>query len=108
MTVSPIINPHVARLRKRVDDLASLQQRVADELVAARNELREARRPPQRKTRTRGRRPDCGTERGYQWHRYHEARAWPLPADDPCGCRAAHAEHQRIKDAIKRVRKGVA
>lgn len=41
--------------------------------------------------------PPCGTERGYQWHR-NQARtgrsdAWPLPDDDPCGCRAAHLAH---------------
>lgn len=37
--------------------------------------------------------PECGTPEGYQWH-YRRAKKdpaaqWPLPADDPCGCRAA-------------------
>jgi septal ring factor EnvC (AmiA/AmiB activator) len=35
----------------------------------------------------------CGSDAGYHWHRTHGP--WPLPADDPCGCRAAHAEHVR-------------
>lgn len=105
MTVSPIINPRATKLRNRIADLRSLQQRIADEIEVAAAELREVTRPPDRKYRRRGIRPDCGTETGYQWHRYHEAHAWPLPTDDPCGCRAAHAEHQRIRDAIKRVKK---
>lgn len=42
--------------------------------------------------------PHCGSERGYQWHRYHDRDNWPLPDEDPCGCRAAHREHVR-KDA---------
>ena len=40
----------------------------------------------------------CGTEQGYQRHRYlarkgADGAVWPLPVDDPCGCRAAHAAH---------------
>lgn len=35
----------------------------------------------------------CGTERGYHWHRTHGP--WPLPTDDPCGCRAGHAAYVR-------------
>lgn len=40
---------------------------------------------------------ECGTERGYQQHRALARRSkapWPLPADDPCGCRAAHSAHE--------------
>lgn len=50
---------------------------------------------PRPKPRTKPIKPSmCGTERGYQRHR-HEWRTngvgtWPLPEDDPCGCRAAH------------------
>jgi hypothetical protein len=36
----------------------------------------------------------CGTERGYQWHRHNDSFNWPLPPDDPCGCRAAHRAHR--------------
>lgn len=47
----------------------------------------------------------CGTERGYHQHR-HDARKgrgeWPLPADDPCGCRAAHAAHQLFRSWERR------
>lgn len=39
--------------------------------------------------------PYCGTERGYQWHRYHQPNNWPLPEHDPCGCRQAHRSHAR-------------
>jgi hypothetical protein len=44
----------------------------------------------------------CGTERGYQWHRYNDRDNWPLPADDPCGCRAAHAAQSWFQSQIKR------
>lgn len=52
------------------------------------------------------RRPvQCGTERGYQWHRYlwrtHREGTWPLPADDPCGCRGAHSAHEAFRAAQK-------
>lgn len=43
----------------------------------------------------------CGTERGYQRHRdaYRKkgVGTWPLPVEDPCGCRAAHTEHNRAR-----------
>lgn len=46
-------------------------------------------------------RPPCGTERGYQWHRARWRRLaeglWPLPPDDPCGCRSAHRTHEAEK-----------
>lgn len=48
----------------------------------------------------------CSTERGYQRHRY-EARkgreSWPLPPDDPCGCRAAHAAHEALRKQMREV-----
>lgn len=46
-------------------------------------------------------RPPCGTEQGYQWHYDHFRKRgkgkWPLPADDPCGCRAAHSAHETAR-----------
>lgn len=36
-----------------------------------------------------------GTERGYQQHRSNGD--WPIPKDDPCGCRAAHAAHEKAR-----------
>lgn len=50
--------------------------------------------------------PPCGTEAGYQWHRHqwrkHRIGTWPLPADDPCGCRAAHAGAAAFKGEMRR------
>lgn len=45
--------------------------------------------------------PPCGTEPSYQWHRRNDTDAWPLPADDPCGCRAAHTAHEAFRTAMK-------
>lgn len=44
----------------------------------------------------------CGTERGYQWHRHNDRSNWPLPADDPCGCRAAHRAHYMFRERMAR------
>lgn len=47
----------------------------------------------------------CGTERGYHRHRYQARRGrepWPLPAEDPCGCRAAHSAHEALKARMKK------
>lgn len=57
------------------------------------------------------RRPvSCGTERGYQWHRQlwrkHQEGTWPLPADDPCGCRGAHRAHEAFRTQTKAARSG--
>lgn len=50
----------------------------------------------------------CGTERGYQWHRYHDADNWPLPKGDPCGCRAAHAAWNWFREQMRRDGEAVA
>lgn len=42
-----------------------------------------------------------GTERGYQRHRRHRDN-WPLPDDDPCGCKAAHAAHEAFRVEMQR------
>lgn len=45
----------------------------------------------------------CGTEKGYQRHRYMAKKGkepWPLPADATCGCREAHAAHQNRVQVI--------
>lgn len=47
---------------------------------------------------------ECGTERGYQRHRYQarmQRETWPLPADDPCGCRGAHAAHAAFRKQMR-------
>lgn len=86
------------RLAVRLRELEWLRTRVAAEILNTRRMLAAAGRI----RHPRNVRPACGTERGYQWHRYHDPDNWPLPADDPCGCRAAHAKHNRIRHAVRR------
>lgn len=54
----------------------------------------------------------CGTEKAYQRHRWeyhqHGLGDWPLPADDPCGCRAAHRAHEAFRVAVSQQTKEVA
>lgn len=89
MTVTPLLDPRIHALSARLRDLVDLERRVAAEIAATRAEL--AALTPKR----RGLKPPCATERAYQWHRHNGP--WPLPAEDPCGCRAAHAAHWRAK-----------
>lgn len=44
--------------------------------------------------RSRHIRPDCGTEDGYQWHRYRGEKCEP--------CRVAHAAHNRQQQRARR------
>lgn len=87
----------------RLLDLYQLRLRVDREIADLERDQR--RTAPPRTYRPRNVRPACGTEPGYQWHR-HQGRSgraeWPLPDDDPCGCRAAHREHRAIEDANRR------
>jgi hypothetical protein len=86
--LDPRIHAQKARLRK----LLGLRYQVDAEIATLRAELFGLRQPY-------GPRGDVdhGTEAGYQWHRYrhkkHSEGEWPLPADDPCGCKAAHRAH---------------
>lgn len=52
----------------------------------------------------------CSTERGYQRHRQlwrvEQIGPWPLPPDDPCGCRAAHRAHEAFRLQMKRTQEG--
>lgn len=64
---------------------------------------------PLRRAATQGNVPpprsECGTEKGYNSHRYWAARGWekwPLPAHDPCGCREAHRLYEAAKRQEKR------
>lgn len=80
---------------ERLEKLRALRAKVADEVT--REEIALGIR---RTRRSRHVRPDCGTEAGYQWHRYRAKKdpvghPWPLPPDDPCGCREAHAKQWR-------------
>jgi hypothetical protein len=97
--VQILTSPHEHRLRQRLRDLTALQARVDAEVAAVRAALLKH-GDEQRARRSRYQRPECATESGYQWHR-HQARkgiegaVWPLPQDDPCGCRAAHRAASR-------------
>lgn len=96
MTAVQVGTPDTAALRARLRDLTLLQRKVAAEV----NETRERLLLADTLTGIYRRRlvqPPCDTEAGYQWHRYHDRDQWPLPADDPCGCRAAHARHNAAR-----------
>jgi hypothetical protein len=86
--LDPRIHARKARLRK----LLALRFQVDAEIATLQTELfghRKAYGPRDQEV-------DHGTERGYQWHRHQYRKhgaPWPLPADDPCGCKAAHRAH---------------
>lgn len=81
----------------RLEDLYRLRLRVDEEIAAAERAQAFGAQPRQRRSRYDI--PTCGTETAYQRHR---TRREDLPVDDPCGCRAAHAEHNRIQEANRR------
>lgn len=95
-------------LRARLRKLGHLQSAVANEIQAIRIELAVKPRPTSKGPRIRrpkNARPPCGTDSGYQWHRYHDPENWPLPAEDPCGCKAAHSLRLRLREAERRAQK---
>ncbi len=103
MTVTTLPTARVHKLRARIRDLESLRSRISNEIAQARTELTNLTPEPSRRTyRPRSIQPPCGTEAGYQWHRYHEKASWPLPSDDPCGCRQAHRQHYRDRMSEQR------
>lgn len=85
-----------ARKLQRLLKLKALRSQVAAEIRAVESDLGI------RRHRSKYAPPSCGTASGYQWHRYQwqkdpENNQWPLPPDDPCGCRAAHANQKRLR-----------
>jgi hypothetical protein len=79
----------------RIDELTALRRRIDDEILilAAEGETIDD------GTGTRRSRhvvPDCGTESGYQRHRHRGEDCEP--------CKAAHATHERVKAARRRLR----
>lgn len=81
--------------QERLEKLLTLKAKVCLEI-----DQEESALGIRRRRRSRHVRPDCGTEEGYQWHRYQAKKdpanhPWPLPADDTCGCREAHAKRWR-------------
>lgn len=72
----------------RLIELARLQRKIEAEINRAQRDI------PQRRRRSRYDIPPCGTETGYQRHRY---------LGEKCDeCREAHAAHNRLKERAKR------
>lgn len=81
--------------QERLEKLLTLKTKVVTEI-----DQEESALGIRRRRRSRHVRPDCGTEAGYQWHRYQAKKdpgnhSWPLPPGDPCGCRLAHNKRWR-------------
>lgn len=106
--VTPGDEDRRVRIKRRIRALSALRKRADDEIVVLRHQLAllgdvvtDVRAGRDEGTASR---PRCGTDAGYCWHRYHEPENWPLPPDDPCGCRAAHTARMRVKEAARRLR----
>lgn len=87
--VSAISQGHRARVEERLSKLKELHARVVAEIesleaaIACKPRTRRSRHDP---------RPDCGSEQGYQYHRYHGE----LRCDD---CKAAHSDYNAGRSA---------
>ena len=104
-----------ARDRKRLRELTELRRRIDAEIADLRDQMHDRKEreriakilslaPPPRRSRKVP--PDCGTESGYQHHKYLSRKGegeWPLLKDDPCGCRAAHARHEARRAERRRL-----
>lgn len=85
---------------QRLARLYQLQERLEAEILAAEAIARQS--PRRVKKRSRYDVPECGTESAYQRHRHYGTIPGP---DDECGCRAAHAAHNRELEKQARLRK---
>lgn len=86
-------------MSERLIKLYQLRERLEAEIAAA--EALERQSPRRVKKRPRNVIPDCGTESAYQRHRYYGTIPGP---DDECGCKAAHAAHNRELERQKKLR----
>lgn len=87
---------------ERLVELRRLVRRVEREIEDVERQIaRRGRGRVQRRSRYAAV-PDCGTEAKYHWHRANEPDNWPLPVEDPCGCRAAHSRHESEHRAARR------
>jgi hypothetical protein len=90
---APVISERLAKmyaLRARLDEEIAAEEK----LIGA-----EAHR---KSRRSKFDVPPCGTEAGYQRHRYRGER---LDAEnDPCGCIAGHAAYNRARSRERRLR----
>lgn len=98
MTTAEMVRPD--KLRARLRELEDLRRRVTVQINELQDRLVEMDADVARRRRVR--RPACGTDAGYHWHRYNEPDRWPLPVEDPCGCRAAHATRRRVRIQLSR------
>ena len=88
-------NKRANELRRRIDELVALRKRIDTELAVLVDEIEHVEVPSIHRRRSRLQTPDCGTESGYQRHRHRGESC-----DD---CKAAHAEHERLKSARRRL-----
>lgn len=84
---------------ERLARLYQLRERLDAEISAAENIARQS--PRRVKKRSRNVMPECGTESAYQRHRHFGTLPGP---EDECGCRAAHAAHNRELDRQRKLR----
>jgi hypothetical protein len=82
-------------LRNRLDVLVERRAKIDAEIEELRGLLgdRAIITPTGRRSRLDV--PECGTETAYQRHMYRR-RKFGEPVPEDCGCRAAHAAHNRL------------
>lgn len=89
---------HLVRLKERFEKLSEIRRRCDDELLILADDIENHGVPHvQRKRRSRGEIPECGTESGYQRHRHLKEKC-----DE---CRVAHRDHERIANARRKLLK---
>lgn len=86
-------------LRARLDVLVERRKKIEDEIAELRSLLgaRAIKTPSGR--RSPRDKPECGTETAYQRHVYRRKK-YGEPIPDDCGCRRAHADHNRLGEAL--------
>lgn len=82
-------------LRARFNELIAQRDAIDAELLVLADEIHGYGTPTTRRRRSRHEVPECGTESGYQRHRHRGETCDP--------CKAAHAEHQRINEARRKL-----
>jgi hypothetical protein len=83
----------IQTLEQRLIELRDLRRRVDAEVRKVRAAIAEQ-KPPGKRRRSRYEVPECGTETAYQ---RHHSRG---EANDDA-CRAAHAEYERVRRAMR-------
>lgn len=84
-------------LQKRFTQLQTLRKNIDTELLVLADEIEHIGAAPASRRRSRHDRPECGTESGYQAHRYR---------GETCeDCKAAHRHHERVAAARRKLRR---